>query len=197
MSDEKKRTPKPRELTPKQQQFVVEYLVDLNATQAAIRCGYSEKTANREGSRLLSNVDIAAAVNVAMSKRSQRTELTADRVLLEIQRMAFYDPLSMIEVVRDALPDEIADDVELSDDGRVIHGLRSARDIKYLPEDVRRAIVGWGYDRNQNFTLKLADKSKALDQLARHLSLYNDKLEVTGVEALADRLARASKRDGT
>lgn len=57
-----------------------------------------------------------------------------------------------------------------------------------MPKKLRRAIVGWGYDRNQNFTVKLADKSKALDQLARHLSLYNDKLEVTGLNALAERL---------
>jgi phage terminase small subunit len=63
-----------------------------------------------------------------------------------------------------------------------------------LPETVRRAIVGWGWDRNQNFTLKLADKFKALDQLARHLSLYNDRLEVSSVETLADRLARAKAR---
>jgi phage terminase small subunit len=115
-------------------------------------------------------------------------------VLKEISRMAFYDPLDLIEIVREAMPDELRGGIELSDDGKVITGLRSAQDIKFLPEDVRRAIVGWGYDRNQNFTLKLADKSKALDQLARHLSLYNDKLEVTGVDALADRLARANKR---
>ncbi|MDX8492903.1 terminase small subunit [Mesorhizobium sp. VK22B] len=183
-------------MTPKQERFVREYLIDLNATQAAIRCGYSAKTANREGARLLSNAVIKAAIDAAKIKRTDKLEISGERVLKEISRMAFYDPLDLIEIVRDALPDEIADDVRLSDDGKVIQGLRSAQDIKYLPEDVRRAIVGWGYDRNQNFTLKLADKSKALDQLARHLSLYNDKLEVTGLDALADRLARAAKRAG-
>ncbi|RUX08049.1 MAG: terminase small subunit [Mesorhizobium sp.] len=184
-------------MTPKQEQFVREYLIDLNATQAAIRCGYSAKTANREGSRLLSNADIKEAIAKRNQKRVDKTEITAERVLKEISRMAFYDPLDLIEIVRDALRDEIdSDDIELSDDGKVITGLRNPRDIKFLPEDVRRAIVGWGYDRNQNFTLKLADKSKALDQLARHLSLYNDKLELSGVDALADRLARAAKRAG-
>ncbi len=182
-------------MTPKQEQFVREYLIDLNATQAAIRCGYSAKTANREGARLLSNAVIAEAIAKANQKRLATTDITAERVLKEISRMAFYDPLDLIEVIREALPDEIADDVELSDDGKIVTGLRNARDLKYLPEDVRRAVVGWGYDRNQNFTLKLADKSKALDQLARHLALYNDKLEVTGLDALADRLARASKRE--
>lgn len=181
-------------MTPKQEQFVREYLIDLNATQAAIRAGYSAKTAEKIGSENLSKPEIKAALDAAKVKRSATTEITAERVLKEISRMAFYDPLDLIEVIREALPDEIADDVELSDDGKIITGLRNARDLKYLPEDVRRAVVGWGYDRNQNFTLKLADKSKALDQLARHLALYNDKLEVTGLDALADRLARASKR---
>lgn len=171
-------------------------MIDLNATQAAIRCGSKAKRADQAGHEFLRNPEVQEAIANANQKRIATTEITAERVLKEISRMAFYDPLDLIEIIREALPDEIADDVQLSDDGKVITGLRNARDIKYLPEDVRRAVVGWGYDRNQNFTLKLADKSKALDQLARHLALYNDKLEVTGLDALADRLARASKRDG-
>lgn len=180
-------------LTPKQERFVAEYLIDLNATQAAIRAGFSEKSAHDIAAQLLGKTHIKAAIDAAVSKRSEKTEITADRVLKEISRMAFYDPLDLIEIVRDALPEDVAGNVELSDDGKAITGLRSARDIKYLPEDVRRAIVGWGYDRNQNFTVKLADKSKALDQLARHLALYNDKVEVGLTEALAERLERAAR----
>ena len=183
-------------LTAKQQRFVEEYLIDLNATQAAIRAGYSEKSAQDIGAQLLGKTHVRDAIDAAKTKRANKLEITAERVLTEMARMAYYDPLDLIEIARDALPDEIADGVELSDDGKVITGLRSARDIKYLPEDIRRAIVGWGYDRNQNFTIKLADKGKALDQLARHLSLYNDKLEVNGLDALADRLERAMKRGG-
>lgn len=186
MSDRKK-------LTPKQERFVAEYLIDLNATQAAIRAGYSKNTAEKIGSENLQKPEIRALLNTAKIERSEKTGVTAERVLKEMERMAFYDPISLVEIVRDALPADIADGVELSDDGKIIHGLRSASDIKFLPEDVRRAIVGWGYDRNQNFTIKLADKSKALDQLARHLSLYNDKLELTGVDGWADRIARACK----
>jgi hypothetical protein len=104
--------------------------------------------------------------------------------------MAFYDPGKlMICGAANA-----GDPIEAVIDGRVIYGSRGPANIKRLPEKVRRAIVGWGWDRNQNFTIKLADKSKALDYLARHLSLYNDKLEVAGLDALAERLARASKR---
>lgn len=73
------------ELTPKQQRFVEEYLIDLNATQAAIRSGYSEKTANEQASRLLANVNIAQAVKKAMDARSKEVGITAEYVLETIQ----------------------------------------------------------------------------------------------------------------
>lgn len=71
-------------MTPKQQRFVEEYLIDLNATQAAIRAGYSAKTANEQGSRLLADVNISEAVAASMAQRSERTEITADYVLKSI-----------------------------------------------------------------------------------------------------------------
>ena len=71
-------------LTPKQAQFVAEYLIDLNATQAAIRSGYSEKTAYSMGQRLLKNVEVAEAVAKAQNIRSERTEITQDYVLNSI-----------------------------------------------------------------------------------------------------------------
>lgn len=180
-------------LTPKQQRFVEEYLVDLNATQAAIRAGYSERTANEIGAENLAKPSVKAAVDLALAERAEKTGITAERVLSEIANMAFYDPSDLMVSID---PDEYDGEAHPSVivEGRIIYGLRGPADIKRLPENVRRAIVGWGYDRNQNFTVKLADKSKALDQLARHLSLYNDKLEVTGMAALADRMERAMKR---
>ena len=76
-------------LNEKQKQFVREYLIDLNATQAAIRAGYSEKTARSQGQRLLTHVDIAAAIKVAQDERIERTEITADRVLEELAKIGF------------------------------------------------------------------------------------------------------------
>jgi phage terminase small subunit len=73
-------------LTPKQAQFVQEYLIDLNATQAAIRAGYSAKTANEQGSRLLTNVSVRSALQSAMSARAERTQINADYVLETIQQ---------------------------------------------------------------------------------------------------------------
>lgn len=74
-------------LNPKQAAFVREYLVDLNATQAAVRVGYSEKTAKQQGSRLLTNADIRAAVDAAQQGRSERTKITADYVLENLQEV--------------------------------------------------------------------------------------------------------------
>ncbi len=74
-----------RKLTRKQQVFVEEYLVDLNATQAAIRAGYSARTAEQQGPRLLGNVGVAAAIQAAMEARSERTGITQDYVLTTIR----------------------------------------------------------------------------------------------------------------
>ncbi len=71
-------------LTPKQEMFAEEFLIDLNATQAAIRAGYSKRTARSQGQRLLTNVDIAEAIQKAMAERGKRTEVEADYVLTSI-----------------------------------------------------------------------------------------------------------------
>lgn len=71
----------PRPLSNKQRIFVEEYLVDLNATQAAIRAGYSERTAYSAGQRLLKNVEIQRAVAAAQAKRARRVEVTQDYVI--------------------------------------------------------------------------------------------------------------------
>lgn len=68
-------------LNAKQERFVAEYLFDSNATQAAIRAGYSPKTAGQQGERLLKNVEIKAALSVAVAKQQRRTEISADLVL--------------------------------------------------------------------------------------------------------------------
>lgn len=72
------------QLTPKQQRFCEEYLIDLNATQAAIRAGYSAKTANEQGARLLANVSVQAFIDEGKKQRSAKTGITAERVLTGI-----------------------------------------------------------------------------------------------------------------
>lgn len=142
-------------LTPKQQRFVEEYLIDLNATQAAIRAGYSADTARQTGSENLSKPDIADAIADARAKLAANTGVTQERIVAEFMRMGFYDPASIA--------------------GQPMTG---PADIASLPEDVRRSIVGWGWDKAGNFTLKLADKNAALVNLGRHLGMFTDKLDV-------------------
>lgn len=77
-----------KKLTPKQQRFVGEYLVDLNATQAAIRAGYSSKTADKIGSELLGKTSISERIQKAMADREARTEITADYVLRRLREEA-------------------------------------------------------------------------------------------------------------
>ena len=84
-------------LTQKQQQFVEEYLVDLNATQAAIRAGYSAKTADVQGSRMLGNVKVQQAISEAMAERSKRTGVNQDRVVLELAKIAFVKMTDIVD----------------------------------------------------------------------------------------------------
>jgi len=78
-------------LTPKQERFVAEYLVDLNATQAAIRAGYSAKTAEQQGPRLLGNVVVAAAIGEAQARHLAAVDVSAQRVLKELAAIGFSD----------------------------------------------------------------------------------------------------------
>lgn len=153
-----------RELTPKQQRFVEEYLKDLNATQAAIRAGYSKKTAYRIGATLVQKTSVAAAIDQAKKKRASRTEITAERVLRELARLAFSD---------------VADYVEVRDDEVRV------RDLTELNKDQTRCISEISdstYRGERKRAFKLYDKAKALDMLTRHLGLYIDKstIELSG-----------------
>lgn len=85
-------------LTRKQLRFVEEYLVDLNGTQAAIRAGYSAKTAQEQSSRLLSNVMVRKAVSAARKDQQERTEITADRVLREAWNILTADARELVQV---------------------------------------------------------------------------------------------------
>jgi len=155
-------------LTPKQEKFVEEYLLDLNATQAAIRAGYKPRKARQMGSENLSKPDIAKAIQEQMEARSKRTEISQDRVLQEYAKIAFLDPRKFYD-----------------DQGRLIP-------IYDLPEEVAAAIAGMdvvservgkdGEGKPEFATvrkIKLVDKKGALDSVARHLGMFNDKTTLT------------------
>lgn len=157
-------------LTPKQERFIAEYLIDLNATQAAIRAGYSEKTAHSIGQENLHKPVIAAEIAKRQSKAAQKLEVTGERVLRELEYLAFYDPADVAMCT-----DENGEPIEI----------KCPRDIAKLPVHIRKAIVGWSWDRNNNFTLKFAPKPATLEMLGRHLNLWDS----TGDDALKQGLA--------
>lgn len=92
-----KRASKTTGLTPKQQRFVAEYLIDLNATQASIRAGYSPRTAEQQGPRLLGNVGVQAAIAGARAKVAKRLEISAERVVAEAWSILIADPRELVE----------------------------------------------------------------------------------------------------
>lgn len=91
------KTAAPRGLNEMQAAFVREYLIDLNCTQAAIRAGYSPKTAYSQGQRLLKSVEIRASIDAAMEKRAVRTQISADDVLRELIGIATADTNELVE----------------------------------------------------------------------------------------------------
>lgn len=163
-------------LTARQRAFVTEYLVDLNAAAAARRAGYSARTANRMGHENLSKPDIAAAVQAAMKKRAERTEITAERVLHEISLLAFSN---MLDYVR--LTPEGDAFIDLSD-------LTREQAAALTEVQVEDYLDGRGDDARavRRVKVKVADKKGALELLGKHLSLFTDRIDVTSKgEALA------------
>lgn len=146
-------------MTKKQKRFIEEYLIDLNATQAAIRAGYSPDTAKAIGCENLTKPDICAHIDRAMAERSKRTGVNTDRVVQELAKIAFVNATEVIDpktatVREDALPEDTA-------------AIQSVK-VKTFGED--------GLERE----IKMADKLKALEMLGRHLGMFKDKLELSG-----------------
>lgn len=141
-------------LTPKQQTFCEEYLIDLNATQAAIRSGYSKKTANRIASQLLSKLDIQTEIQRLRGLRAERTAITSDKVVKELARIGFSDIANCIEWDGERLRikplDEMGEDVTAS--------------ISEFSETVNTS--------GSSYKFKLYDKKGALELLGRHLGMY-------------------------
>jgi phage terminase small subunit len=171
-------------LNAKQQRFVEEYLIDLNATQAAIRAGYSVKTASEQSYDLLRKPQIQKLIAERQEDRKQRTEITQDRVLQELSRIAFFDPRRLLNP--DGSPKPIN---ELDDDtAAVLAGM-----------DIREEYDGSGEDRKfigYAKKVKVSDKVAALGLAMRHLGMLNDKLEVKNIDERAERLRAARERKG-
>ena len=146
-------------MTKKQKRFVEEYLIDLNATQAAIRSGYSPDTAKSIGSENLTKPDIQARIAKAMAERSKRTGVNADRVVAELAKIAFVNAEDVIDAETATVKPNAA-----REDTAAIQSVK----VKTFGED--------GLERE----IKMADKIKALELLGKHLGMFKDKVELSG-----------------
>jgi phage terminase small subunit len=149
-------------LTRKQELFIAEYLIDLNATNAAIRAGYKENSARQQGASLLSKPDISAEISKKQGKNLEKHDISADRVLQELARIAYSDRRKCLE-----------------SDG-------SLKRMQDFDDDVAACIAGFEVielfegsgDKKHAYGLlkkvKLASKLTALDLLGKHLKLFGE-----------------------
>ncbi len=160
-------------LTPKQKIFVNEYLVDLNATRA-YKVAYpkvkKEETINALASRLTRNAKVADYISERMEKREKRTEITQDKVLRELAKIGFADITDYVKIVEKSYTRE----------GKKI----SYKDIEIEEtKDIDTEKLGAISSIKQGVNgieIKLSDKVRALEQIGRHLGMFNDRLELGG-----------------
>lgn len=171
-----------KKLTNKQQVFVAEYLVDLNATKAAERAGYSRKTAKEQASRLLTNVNVLSAITEKQSARFQKMEITAERVLNELALLGFANMLDYIQIGSNGEAK-----VDLS---KLTRDQAAAIGEIVVEEFTER--TGEDEDGKPTFEnikrtkFKLTDKRGALVDLGRHLKLFTDRIEQRRITSIQD-----------
>ena len=144
------------ELTNKQEAFCREYIIDFNATQAAIRAGYSEKASTAIGHENLTKPYLMERINVLKAELAKKNEISAERVLKEIHKTAFFN-------VKDAM----------EWDG----GILKLKRFEELPDHVTANISSIKQDKDGNIEVKFYDKQKATEQLARYFELYKAEIQ--------------------
>lgn len=168
-------------LPSKQRRFVAEYLIDLNATQAAIRAGYSTKVANRQGARLLSNAVVSAAVAEAQRQQHSRLQLTADDVREQNACIARFDPAEMFD-----------------ENGALLHITKMPRRVRCALKSlkvVRRNLAAGGGVVDETLEVQFWDKGAAIEREYKHFGLLVDRVEVdVNVNVISDRLKAARAR---
>lgn len=139
----------------KHEQFCQLVAKGMTATDAYVEIGFTPS--GRNAGRLRCTPKIVDRIDELMARGAARAEVTVERTVRELADMAFYDPGEL----------GAAD-------------ISGPKDIQKLPEPLRRAIVGWHWDKFGNFVLKLANKDGALDKIGRYLGMYRDKVEHSG-----------------
>jgi phage terminase small subunit len=170
----------PKGLTPKQERFIAEYLIDLNGTQAAIRAGYSAKTAGVQAEALLRKPEIERSVKEGQAKRLDKAELTAVRVLEEMRRLAFSDVRQLFDASGNLKP---------------LHELTAEESacIASLEVIIKNAQAGDGKTDTVH-KLRVWDKPRVLEMLGKHFALLTERVELSGDAALMARLLAGRNR---
>jgi len=149
-------------LTKKQRTFVQEYLIDLNATQAAIRAGYSTASARQIADENMSKPDIKNAIEKALAERSKRTGVNADRIVQELAKLAFINPTDVINMDEATVKGDAN-----RDDTAAISSVK----VKTIPTEdgniTEREVLTY-------------DKIKALELLGKHIGMFTDKFRIEG-----------------
>lgn len=175
-----------RQPVPKKMLFAAEYLKDQNGTQAAIRAGYSPRSAHAQGTRLLQDAEVKKYISDHTAQAMEKAGVSAERWLEEVNHSAFFDPETMFAANGTLLP------------------------ISEMPERMRRAIAGFevvetfemqgeGKNRHRVWTgyikkVKLVSKEGTLNLCAKHLGFIKDKLEVEVTDARVSALTAAQAR---
>ena len=175
------RAPNPRE-----QRFITQYLVDLNATQAAIRAGYSKKTAAAIGYENLRKPHIAAAIKAEQDQQAETCGITKRRWLQEILRLAFYDPGKFYDDHGNPIEIPLLDE----DSRRAVVGFEFTEDfLNAKSPDGDQKRVACGYTKK----FKLADKHKALELFGKAVGYYVEKRELSGSLTMGQLLEAAEQ----
>lgn len=178
-------------LTEKQKRFADEYLIDLNATQAALRAGYSKKTAYSIGQENLKKPEIQTYIQERQKEREKRTEITQDQVLAELAKIGFASITDFLEYKTVQRVIEYRNGEPVIDWAMMVDAIDSS-------EVDGAAISEISVSKDGTFKFKLHNKLDALDKLGRHLGLF-EKSNVPNDEREDDNLwkaiAEAVKRD--
>ena len=158
-------------LNPKQTKFVLEYLKDLNATQAAIRAGYSVRTAGSQAHDLLKKPEIADAIGAKHNRSLAKLDISVERILQERARLAFFDPRKLLDNTGRPLPLQDLDD----DTAAAIAGLKVSDKYEPVSPDSEERVL------SSVLEYKLADKNASLTALEKVNGMYSSGDEPAGV----------------
>lgn len=171
-------------LTPKRKRFVEEYLVDLNAARSYRAAGFAgnDNVCAVEGHRLLSDPNVAAAIAEAQTKRSERTQITQDRVLAELAKIGFADMRKLLRWTGN-LPKMDEDEAEETGEVSIsVANFVQLFDSDELDDEIAACIAEISQTKDGALKVKLHDKQAALVSIGRHLGMFNDRVVVEHVD---------------